>query len=95
MQLPESVQDGGFGRAADLPPLASAILGVAHSYLAAPQPWTVPVAFRITAGTAVFERNSVFSAPAPGSHRNSLAKVGTIGGDNGRAYRGITRLVEA
>jgi len=71
MQLPESVQDGGFGRAADLPPLAPAVFGITQRYLAAPEPWTMPVAFRIATGAAVFERNSVFSAPAPSGHRTS------------------------
>jgi hypothetical protein len=38
----------------------------------------VPVAVRVVAGSAVFEGDAVFAAPAPGSHGGSLI----CGGDN-------------
>jgi hypothetical protein len=67
-QVAELVHDGGLGGAADLAPLAFAVAGVAHRDLAAPQARAVPVAVRVAAGAAVFERDAVFAAPAPGCH---------------------------
>ena len=78
VQVAELVDDGGFGLAADLAAGAFAVAGVAHGDLAAPQARAVPVAVRVTAGAAVFERDAVFAAPAPGGHGGSLAG----GGDN-------------
>ncbi len=56
MQVPELVYDGGLGGAADLAPVALAVVGVAERYFAAPQSRAVPVASGIAAGAAaVFE----------------------------------------
>jgi hypothetical protein len=76
MQFPELVYDSGFGRPADLPPVALPVPGVSQRYLAAPQPWTMPVAFRVPARTAVLEGDPIFTAPAPGGHGDRLARSG-------------------
>src|SRR5258708_31145157 len=69
VQLPELAQDGGLGLAADLSPVAPSVFGVPERYLTAPEPSTVPVPFRVAAGTAaMLEGDPVFTAPAPGSH---------------------------
>ena len=73
VQFPELVDYGGLGGAADLAPLPLAARGSRRD-LAAPQPGAVPVAFRVAAGAAVFERDSVFSAPAPGCHGDKVAQ---------------------
>ena len=66
-QVAELVHDGGFGRAADLAPLAPAVAGVAQCQFAAPQAGAVPVAAGVATGAAVFEGDAVFAAPAPSS----------------------------
>jgi hypothetical protein len=88
VQVAELVDDGGSGLAADLAPGALAIAGLAEGDLAAPQAGGVPVA----SGAAVFERDAVFAATAPGSHGTSQALVGTTSGDDGRTRRGIYGL---
>ena len=98
MQFPEPVRDGGLGGAADLAPLPPAVFGVAERDLAAPQPRAVPVPFGVPAWAAMFERDSVLAAPAPGRHANSLPEVGTVettGGDHGQARPGTRRPVQA
>ena len=55
VQVAELVDDGGLGLAADLAPLALAVLCVAERQFAAPQAGAVPVAVRVAAGAAVFE----------------------------------------
>jgi hypothetical protein len=72
VQVAELVHDRGLGRAADLPPAALAVAGIAEGDLAAPQPRAVPVTFRVAAAAAVFEGDAVFAAPAPGSHGGGL-----------------------
>jgi hypothetical protein len=55
VQVAELVHDGGLGLAADLAAGALAVAGVSEGDLAAPQARAVPVAFRVAAGTPVFE----------------------------------------
>ena len=96
MQFPEPVRDGGLGGAADLAPLPPPVFGVAQGHLAAPRPGAVPVPFGVPAGAAVFERDSVFAAPAPSRHAGSLPGVGTVGtagGDRGHGHPGTHRSV--
>jgi hypothetical protein len=92
VQVAELVHDGGLGLAADLAAGAFAVAGVPGGDLAAPQARAVPVALRVAAGAAVLEGDAVFAAPAPGSHGDSLALVGTISGDDGRTRPGTSGL---
>ena len=77
-QVAELVYHGGLGSAADLPPLALPVAGVAHGEFTAPQAGAVPVPLRVATGAAVFEGDAVFAAPAPGSHDGRIPR----GGDN-------------
>jgi hypothetical protein len=65
VQIAELVDDGGFGGAADFAAGAFPVAGVAEGDFAAPQARAVPVALGVAAGTAVFEGDAVFAAPAP------------------------------
>src|SRR5258708_39393577 len=76
MQFSELVHHSGLGHAADFPPSALPVLGVAQRHFATPQPWTMSVPFRVPAGTPVFERDPVFAAPAPSDHGEMLARGG-------------------
>ena len=55
VQVPELVDDGGLGLAADLAALALPVAGVASGELAAPQARAGLVAPGVAAGAAVFE----------------------------------------
>jgi len=77
VQVAELVDHGGFGGAADFAAGAFPVAGVAEGDFAAPQAGAVAVALRVAAGAAVFERDAVFAASAPGVHNDSL----TWGGD--------------
>ena len=78
VQVAELVNDGGFGGAADFAAGAFTVAGVTEGNFAAPQALAVPVALGIAAGAAVFEGDAVFTAPAPGSHGDSLTRGGDI-----------------
>jgi hypothetical protein len=79
MQFPQIVHGGGLGLAADLPPGAFPIAGVRQRYLAAPQTRAMPVAFGVTARTAVLEGDPGLTAPASSGHEGeSTPKVGTM-----------------
>jgi hypothetical protein len=74
MQLPQFVHNRGLGLDTGLPPGAPPIVGVAQRELTAPQPRAVPVAFGVTAGTAVLEGDPVLAAPAPGGHGDKASR---------------------
>ena len=76
VQLPELIHDSSLGLAADFPPMTLPVCGISQRYFTAPQPRTVPVTFRVTAGTAVLEGDPVFSAPAAGRHATRLVPGG-------------------
>ena len=78
VQVPELVDDGCFGLAADLAAGSCAVAGVSGGEFAAPQARAVPVAVRVAAGAAVFEGDAVFAVPAPGRHNDRLSPGGDI-----------------
>jgi hypothetical protein len=68
VQVPELVDDGRFGGAADLAAGPCAVAGVPGGEFATPQARAASVAVRVAAGAAVLEGDAVLAVPAPGRH---------------------------